>query len=100
MSHERSVFLPKIYPHAIDEKNLSKCVVAYEPLSAIGTGDEMKPEKVMEVVGEIKKYFGEGVRAIYGGSVTGSNVDDYLEICDGVLVGKASLEVGSFLRLV
>ena len=85
---------------AIESKNLGKCVVAYEPISAIGTGDEMRPEKVLEVVGEVRKHFGEDVRVIYGGSVDTTNVGDYFEICDGVLVGGASLKVQEFLKLI
>lgn len=84
---------------AIDDKFLSKCIVAYEPLSAIGTGEEMNPEKVVLVGQEIKQYF-DGARFIYGGSVDPGNVSDYLEICDGVLVGGASLKVEEFKRLI
>ncbi|MDH5533690.1 MAG: triose-phosphate isomerase [Candidatus Pacebacteria bacterium] len=85
--------------YAIDKKHHKKCIVAYEPLSAIGTGDEMNPKKVVEVVNRIRKAFGD-VRVIYGGSVDGDNVKDYLEVCDGVLVGGASLKVDEFKRLV
>jgi triosephosphate isomerase len=81
--------------YAIDNKYYDKCIIAYEPLSAIGTGEEMKPEKVSAVVKRIRKVFGN-VRVIYGGSVDGSNVKDYLEVCDGVLVGGASLKVSEF----
>ena len=85
--------------YSIDRKQYSKCIVAYEPISAIGTGDEMSPRKVKEVVKRIKKAFGD-VRVIYGGSVDGDNVNDYFEVCDGVLVGGASLKADEFKRLI
>lgn len=85
--------------NAIDDDSLSKCIVAYEPLSAIGTGKEMDVEKVTQVVDRIKKAFGN-VKVIYGGSVDETNVISYLRACDGVLVGGASLEVKSFINII
>jgi triosephosphate isomerase (TIM) len=85
--------------NAIDSDLRKKCIVAYEPISAIGTGDEMGEKKVGEVVERIKKAFGE-VRVIYGGSVDGDNIEEYLEICDGVLIGGASLKVEDFKQLL
>jgi len=84
---------------AIKQEHLSKCVVAYEELSAIGSGKNMPVEKVQEVFEQIKKYFGE-TKLIYGGSVDASNVQDYLDICDGVLVGTASLDVNDFVAMI
>lgn len=83
----------------IDKKLREQCIIAYEPISAIGTGDEMGQAKVKEVVERIKKAFGN-VEVIYGGSVDGDNINEYLEVCDGVLVGGACLKVEEFKRLV
>lgn len=83
---------------ALEQSQLSKCMVAYEPLSAIGTGEEMSVKKVEEVFAQIKKVFGE-VKVIYGGSVNPNNVDEYLLVGDGVLVGTASLDAKEFLAL-
>jgi triosephosphate isomerase len=85
--------------NAIDSAYYKKCIIAYEPLSAIGTGDEMKPEKVVSVIERIKKAFGK-VRVIYGGSVTAGNIKEYITICDGVLVGGASLNAQKFQEIV
>ncbi|MEN8253237.1 MAG: triose-phosphate isomerase family protein [Patescibacteria group bacterium] len=84
---------------AIKQEHLEKCIVAYEELSAIGSGKNEPIEHVQEVFSEIKKYFGE-TKLIYGGSVNASNVQDYLEICDGVLVGSASLKVEDFAAML
>jgi len=84
---------------ALDAAALSKCVVAYEPLSAIGTGSNVSVAEVVEVSGKIKQEFGD-VKVIYGGSVNWQNVSEYLMVCDGVLVGTASLELSEFSKLI
>jgi triosephosphate isomerase len=84
---------------AIDAAHLSQCIVAYEELGAIGTGENESAEHVAEVVARIKKVFGE-VPVLYGGSVKPGNADQYVDICDGVLVGGASLEAAQFAQIV
>lgn len=83
----------------LDAAALSECVVAYEPLSAIGTGSNVSVAEVVEVAERIKQEFGD-VRVIYGGSVNWQNVSEYLMVCDGVLVGTASLELSEFSKLI
>jgi triosephosphate isomerase len=85
-------------------------VIAYEPIWAIGTGKTDSPTEANRTIGLIRgvlgEIFGEGsaqrIRILYGGSVNPSNVDGFMaqpEI-DGALVGGASLDPGSFLRIV
>lgn len=83
---------------ALEQWQLEKCIVAYEPLSAIGTGEDMNVEKVKEVFARIRKVFGK-VSVIYGGSVDSKNVAEYLLAGDGVLVGTASLDAIEFSSL-
>lgn len=84
---------------AIHEENWPQCVLAYEPLAAIGSGNEEPVDKVIPVVEELRAtYKPQGV--IYGGSVSPSTVTSYLSICDGVLVGSRSLDAHDFLSLV
>ncbi len=84
---------------ALEKKHLEKCMVAYEPLEAIGTGDNAPVEKVVEMVERIHQLFGE-VPVLYGGSVDSKNVAEYLAVSDGVLVGRASLDVEEFTRMI
>lgn len=84
---------------AIPEKLLSSCMVAYEPLSAIGSGQNEPVEQVKQVYEKITQVFGQ-VKLIYGGSIAAENVKSYLEIGDGVLVGTASLKSSDFLALL
>ncbi len=93
----------------LSEDEVSKMVIAYEPVWAIGTGKVATPEIASESHSTIRKilaeiYDGDLARSIpilYGGSVKPDNIAG-LHACeeiDGVLVGGASLEVDSFLGI-
>jgi len=85
-------------------------VVAYEPVWAIGTGRNAKPEEAQEVHNALREFLyeefgtgtGKGVRIIYGGSVKPDNIDVLMAQpnIDGVLVGGASLKAEDFARIV
>ena len=83
--------------------------IAYEPVWAIGTGLNATVEQAVEVHKFIRtlidekfgKGAGDSIRILYGGSVKADNIDGFMsqEDIDGVLVGGASLDVTSFLRI-
>ncbi len=94
---------------AISEEQVSRLVLAYEPVWAIGTGRTASSDQAQEVHAairaQIRKAFGEqadSVRIQYGGSVKPSNAKELLgqPDVDGALVGGASLEADSFLEIV
>jgi triosephosphate isomerase (TIM) len=87
-----------------------RLVVAYEPVWAIGTGRVAEPNEANDVIRHIRAVLAaslgtetaQAVRILYGGSVKPDNVRaimDEPEI-DGALVGGASLEAETFLRLI
>ena len=84
---------------AITPEEAKQCIVAYEALSAIGTGNNIDVAHVALVTAEIKDLFGP-VPVLYGGSVSAGNVAEYKDVSDGWLVGTASLEVDDFVALV
>lgn len=84
---------------AINPDQLKSCIVAYEPLEAIGSGLNQPVAEVAPIVARIKEVFGN-VPVIYGGSVEADNVAEYLGVCQGVLVGGASLDVKEFTGLL
>lgn len=89
---------------------LEMLVVAYEPVWAIGTGNNAKPSDVADAVkiirSQIKQLYGakaaEDVRVLYGGSVKPSSAADYLATkgVDGFIIGGASLDSHDFTDIV
>jgi triosephosphate isomerase len=84
---------------ALSPSELAHCILAYEPLEAIGSGAPQPPEEVAQVIQNIRKSW-EEVPIIYGGSVDPENVKEYLSVCQGVLVGTHSLAASDFAALV
>ncbi len=83
----------------ISEKLLQKCVICYEPLEAIGSGNNASVGQVKKVKEKVLQLCGE-VLFLYGGSVTDQNVSEYLLVADGVLVGSFSLKARDFASLI
>lgn len=82
--------------------NLENVILAFEPLSAIGTGNPYPLEKAKKVCLEMKKSVKKEINVLYGGSVNPVNAKDYIEkACfEGLLVGGASLEVKAFSAIL
>ncbi len=87
---------------------MSNMVVAYEPVWAIGTGNTATVEQVQEVHGWLRERLrvadaqaSKNCRILYGGSVNGDNVANFLALpdVDGCLVGGASLQADGFARI-
>ena len=91
-------------------RHIENLVVAYEPLWAVGTGNNVPAAHVEEVLVSLRKLlidrFGElpasRIRMVYGGSVTAETAQEYLAQphIDGFLVGGASRDLGQFSRIV
>ncbi|MDR1057521.1 MAG: triose-phosphate isomerase [Coxiellaceae bacterium] len=94
----------------ITQDAITKIVIAYEPVWAIGTGKTATSEQVEEAHIMIRKLltkkFGEShidmVRIIYGGSVKPNNAQELLSKpnIDGALVGGASLKAEDFINII
>ncbi len=94
----------------VDAAEAKDCVVAYEPIWAIGTGRTATPEQAQEVChavrAQLAELFGvetaEGMRVLYGGSMNEGNAELLLaeQDIDGGLIGGASLKAKSFVEIV
>jgi triosephosphate isomerase len=91
-------------------ETVSNLVIAYEPVWAIGTGKAATGEQAAATIQFIRdvlvklgnKSIAQDLRILYGGSVTGANIAEFIshpEI-DGALVGGASLKAGEFASIV
>jgi triosephosphate isomerase len=86
-----------------------QCVIAYEPVWAIGTGVTPTNEEIAQMHGFIRKLLtnrfkerGDMIRILYGGSLKPSNAKEILAIpdVDGGLVGGASLLADDFAAII
>ncbi len=93
----------------VARSDLSKVVVAYEPVWAIGTGRTALPEdaqamcaSIRGVLSELDADAAQEIRIQYGGSVKPGNAKELLGLpdVDGALVGGASLEAADFAKIV
>ncbi len=94
----------------LDNTQMGKIVIAYEPIWAIGTGETATAEQAQAMHKMIREYLGEifgkdiaqSTSILYGGSVKPSNAKELFgqEDVDGGLVGGASLEFDSFYQII
>ena len=94
----------------ISASELRKCIIAYEPIWAIGTGKTATAEQAEEVCAVIRKviramYGARPARAIsilYGGSMNAKNAEELLAQpdIDGGLIGGASLKPVDFATII
>lgn len=77
-------------------------IVAYEPISAIGSGHPDTPENADEIAVSLKQQHPQLTAVLYGGSVDKENVHTFtaMDHIDGVLIGGASLDADTFIDIV
>jgi len=93
----------------LSTEQVSKLVIAYEPVWAIGTGEVATPADAEEVCGAIRNRISDlhghevaaSARILYGGSVKPDNMPAIMAEpdIDGALVGGASLDAGEFVKI-
>jgi triosephosphate isomerase len=92
----------------VGEALLARCVLAYEPIWAIGTGMSASADDAQEIAATLREVVqassaeaATSVRILYGGSVTGENAAAFVSQpdVDGLLVGGASLRAERFLAI-
>lgn len=96
--------------NGVPAEKLRRCIIAYEPIWAIGTGETATPEQAEEVCQHIrtiirKRFGSKNARAmtiLYGGSMNEKNAFELLAQpdIDGGLIGGASLVSEKFVRII
>ena len=94
---------------SLSAEEISNCVIAYEPIWAIGTGKTATAEQAQEIHALIRaritaKYgdkIGEEMSILYGGSCKAENAADLFsqKDIDGGLIGGASLDADEFCKI-
>lgn len=94
----------------VSNQSWENIIIAYEPVWAIGTGETASPGQAQEMHKFIRKTLAENyskaiaekVSILYGGSVKPDNAAEIFgqDDVDGGLIGGASLEVDSFMKIV
>jgi triosephosphate isomerase len=94
---------------SISSEDVTKVILAYEPIWAIGTGKTATSEQANETIKAIREKLeslynrdvASKVRILYGGSVKPSNIEELLaqSDIDGALIGGASLEAQQFIDM-
>lgn len=110
--HTNSVIAEQLEVGLADltSEEISKIIIAYEPVWAIGTGKFAHPDEVANIISKVRRDIASlygietanKVRILYGGSVVKDNCKSYLQIngIDGLLVGGASLGLATFWPMV
>jgi triosephosphate isomerase len=108
--HERGEMIAKVTRQTrsalagLSPELVAGCVVAYEPIWAIGSGKNDEPAQSDAVIAALRTSVDglANARLLYGGSMKPGNARAFMEQpnIDGGLVGGASLEAESFLAIV
>ena len=99
--------------HDVSKEEISKVIIAYEPVWAISTNKNAKPARPADIDAAVilirkhitklyGKEIGEEISVLYGGSVNSDTAGGYLDVqgIDGLLIGGASLIADSFCAIV
>lgn len=94
--------IPLVCVQGVDVPVPENCkLAAYEPVSAVGTGNPDTPQNASEVAKALRERYGAELEVLYGGSVTSENAKAFVsqENISGLLIGKASLEAEEFVKI-
>ena len=85
----------------LSDDEISKIIIAYEPIYSIGTGIIPKNEEIEEVIIKIKQLLPDN-KVLYGGSVNEDNIGilNNITILDGYLLGGISLKPNNLKTLI
>lgn len=110
LTMEHIAYQVKSALYAVTEDKARRCIIAYEPIWAIGTGNTATTAQAQEVCEYIRSVarqmygarIARSMSILYGGSMNAQNAAELLSMpdIDGGLIGGASLDPGAFARII
>lgn len=95
---------------SLPSEEILKCVIAYEPVWAIGTGKTASAEQAQEMHAFIRRLIAsnynndiaESISILYGGSCNAANAKELFNLkdIDGGLIGGAALKAADFTQII
>ena len=85
------------YFNDINNENI---IIAYEPFFMIGSNNKLDKNKIKRNIDYIKNYFSNDIKVLYGGNVNEKNINEIIDICDGVLLGRTSYDHIKLLKII
>ena len=73
-------------------------IVAYEPYNMISSNNNVDIINIKEIISKIKKDF--NVTILYGGNVNEKNINDIINVSDGVLIGRLSFNPHKLTKIL
>jgi len=93
----------KYYLKGLDQKSLENLLITYEPSSKI-EGEIVNLKEILfakTLINDyIEKHFNKTIPFLYGGSININNIKEVLEITDGVLIGKYSIDIENIKKII
>lgn len=88
------------------KENISKMIIAYEPIWAVGSNRVPTMAEIRSTVKYIKelikKIYDIDIKVLYGGSINSSNIEKIkkIECLDGIMVGSSATNASEFLKII
>ena len=99
-------YIANVIDGFLNHKSSKDLVIAYEPEFSIGSGISDSIDSIKHTILCIKNIFknrnieNKNIYVIYGGSVSDENFLNIIKVCDGVLIGKMSLDYKAFNNIL
>ena len=88
----------------ISNDQLNNITLAYEPFYMIGNDLTIDIKVIKDYINNIKNYvknnYNIDIKVLYGGNVNDSNVSEIIKICDGIMIGRASIDINKFTQIL
>ncbi|MBL7813879.1 MAG: triosephosphate isomerase [Saprospiraceae bacterium] len=104
--YEDKEYIKNLIFNFISNVKTKNLLIAYEPEESIGSGIPDNLYSIQENIESIKDIYrnhnlnDKNIFVIYGGSVDKNNIKEIISISDGVLIGKASINLEQFIQII